>query len=102
MAATSSGSKARRPANASGVKGNGLSRAPARERSAPSSEQQDSEGARNATLPLVAGGAAATGLAVGSLLGAKLRRRKRPRVLGIPMPRGSELKAGAEWAANAQ
>lgn len=102
MATASSGSKARRPANTSSAKGNGHSRAPAREGSARASEQRDSDGARKATLPLVAGGAAVAGLAAGSLLGAKLRRRKRPRVLGIPIPRGSELKAGAEWVADAQ
>jgi hypothetical protein len=103
MATASSGSKARRPGNASSAKGNGHTRASTRERTAVSSEQDESGGARKAaTLPLVAGGAAAAGLAAGSVLGAKLRRRKRPRVLGIPMPRGSELKAGAECVANAQ
>jgi hypothetical protein len=102
MATASSGSKARRPGNASSVKGNGDSRANARERTAVSSEPDERGGARKAKLPLVAGGAAAAGLAAGTVLGAKLRRRQRARVLGIPMPRGSELKAGAEWVANAQ
>jgi hypothetical protein len=53
------------------------------------------------TTPLVASGAATAGLAAGALVGAKLRGRQRPRVLGLPMPRGSEMKSGLEHAARA-
>jgi hypothetical protein len=56
-------------------------------------------------LPLVAGGAAAAGLAAGAagtLLGSKLRSRRRRRVLGVRMPRGSEIKSGAEWLGRMQ
>jgi hypothetical protein len=56
-------------------------------------------------LPLVAGGAAAAGLAAGAagtLLGSKLQARRRRRVLGVPMPRGSEVKSGVEWLGRMQ
>ena len=55
-----------------------------------------------AKLPLVASGAAAAGVAAGSVLGAKLRSRRRPRVLGVPMPRGSEIKSAAQWLGRMQ
>jgi hypothetical protein len=45
----------------------------------------------------LAGGAAAAGLAAGAVLGTKLRRR-RPTVLGLPLPRASELRSGAQYA----
>jgi hypothetical protein len=57
--------------------------------------------ARRVRGPAVAGGAAIAGLTAGTVLGAKLRAARRPRVLGVPLPRGSELKAGAEQAARA-
>jgi hypothetical protein len=41
------------------------------------------------------------GLVAGAALGARLRAQRRPRVLGVPMPRGSELKSGAKHAAQA-
>jgi hypothetical protein len=57
--------------------------------------------AKKAKTPLVAGGAAAAGLATGTVLGALLRGSRRPRVLGLPMPRGREMKAGAHKAVSA-
>jgi hypothetical protein len=57
--------------------------------------------AKKAKTPLVAGGAAAAGLAGGTVLGALLRGSRRPRVLGMPMPRTDEMKAGARKAARA-
>jgi hypothetical protein len=57
--------------------------------------------AKKAKTPLVAGGAAAAGLATGTALGALLRGSRRPRVLGLPMPRGDEMKAGAHKAVRA-
>ena len=56
------------------------------------------EGGRLTTGTARAGGAAAAGLAAGTLIGATLRAHRRPRVLGLPMPRGSELRSGAERA----
>jgi hypothetical protein len=53
--------------------------------------------AKKAKTPLVAGGAAAAGLATGTALGL-LRGSRRPRVLGMPMPRASEVKASAQKA----
>jgi hypothetical protein len=57
--------------------------------------------AKKAKAPLVAGGAAAAGLAAGTILSSKLRAHRRPHVLGLPMPRGSELKSGVRQAARA-
>jgi hypothetical protein len=57
--------------------------------------------AERAKGPALAGSAAVAGLAAGTLLGWKRRARRRPRVLGLPLPRGSELKSGAEQAARA-
>jgi hypothetical protein len=57
--------------------------------------------AKKAKTPLVAGGAAVAGLATGGVLGALLRGSRRPRVLGMPMPRAAEMKAGARTAARA-
>jgi hypothetical protein len=54
--------------------------------------------AKKAKTPLVAGGAAAAGLATGTALGALLRGSRRARVLGLPMPRSDEMKAGAHKA----
>ena len=51
--------------------------------------------------PAIAGGAAAAGLAAGTALGAILRAQRRPRVMGLPLPRGKELKEGARQAARA-
>jgi hypothetical protein len=56
---------------------------------------------RLATTPAVAGGAAAAGLAAGAALGAVLRGARRPRVMGVPLPRGNEVKAGARQAVRA-
>jgi hypothetical protein len=56
-------------------------------------------------FPVVAGSAAAAGLAAGAagtLLGSKLRSRRRRRVLGVRMPRGAEIKSGAEWLGRMQ
>jgi hypothetical protein len=58
--------------------------------------------AEKAKLPLVAGGAAMAGLAAGALAGVKVRSRRRPRALGVPLPRGSEVKSGLEWLGRMQ
>jgi len=57
--------------------------------------------AKKAKTPLVAGGAAAAGLATGTAIGALLRRSRRPRALGMPLPRGKEMKAGVQKAVGA-
>jgi hypothetical protein len=57
--------------------------------------------AQKARTPIVAGGAAVAGLAAGTALGAALRQARRPRMLGIPMPRAKEMKAGARQALQA-
>jgi hypothetical protein len=59
------------------------------------------DAAQRAKGPALAGGAAVAGLAAGAVLGAKLRAHRRPHLLGLPMPRGAELKAGAKQAARA-
>lgn len=77
------------------------SRAAAAKRTASSGSRSSSDKPK---LPLVAGGAAA-GLAAGAagtLLGSKLLGRRRTRVLGVPMPRGSEIKSGVEWLGRMQ
>jgi hypothetical protein len=51
--------------------------------------------------PALASGAAVAGLAAGTVLGSRLRGRRRPRVLGVPMPRSSEVKSGFNQAARA-
>jgi hypothetical protein len=51
--------------------------------------------------PAVAGGAAAAGLAAGTALGAILRAHRRPRLMGLPLPRGKEIKEGARQAVRA-
>lgn len=51
--------------------------------------------------PAVAGGAAAAGLAAGTALGAILRAHRRPRVMGLPLPRGKEIREGARQAVRA-
>jgi hypothetical protein len=51
--------------------------------------------------PAVAGGAAAAGLAAGTALGAILRAHRRPRIMGLPLPRGKQLKQGAQQAVRA-
>ena len=68
----------------------------------PNGSRPSSQSADKAKLPLIAGGAATAGLAAGAALGSAIRGRKRPRVLGLPMPKGSELKSGAEWLARMQ
>jgi hypothetical protein len=56
------------------------------------------EAAQRAKGAAFAGGLAAAGLAVGTVIGSKRRARRRRRILGLPMPRASELKSGAERA----
>jgi hypothetical protein len=51
--------------------------------------------------PAVAGGAAAAGLAAGTALGVVLRAHRRPRLMGLPLPRGKEIKEGARQAVRA-
>lgn len=60
-----------------------------------------SNGSKSAT-PLIAGGAAAAGLAAGTVVGTKLLSRRRTRVLGVPMPKASEIMSGAEWLGRMQ
>jgi hypothetical protein len=59
------------------------------------------DAAQRAKGPALASGMAVAGLAAGTVLGSKLRTHRRPRVLGLPMPRGSELKSGAKRVARA-
>jgi hypothetical protein len=66
-----------------------------------SSRNGGGTGRRLTTTPAVAGGAAAAGLAAGAALGAVLRGARRPRVMGVPFPRGDEVKAGARHAVRA-
>ena len=51
--------------------------------------------------PAVAGGAAAAGLAAGAALGIVLRGDRRPRAMGMPLPRSGEVKTGARQAIRA-
>jgi hypothetical protein len=51
--------------------------------------------------PAVAGGAAAAGLAAGAALGVMIRGARRPRLMGVPLPRGDEVKSGARQAVRA-
>jgi hypothetical protein len=51
--------------------------------------------------PALASGAAAAGLAAGTALGAILRAHRRPRVMGLPLPRGKQVKDGARQAVRA-
>lgn len=54
--------------------------------------------AQRVKTPALAGGAAAAGLAAGTALGAILRDNRRPRVLGLPVPRSDDVKQGARQA----
>jgi len=51
--------------------------------------------------PAAAAGAAVGGLAVGTVVGAALRARRRPHLLGIPLPRSREMRHGAAGVAQA-
>jgi hypothetical protein len=57
--------------------------------------------AQRAKGPALASGVAVAGLAAGTVLGSKLRAHRRRHVLGLPMPRGSELRSGVKQAARA-
>lgn len=59
--------------------------------------------AQRVPKPALAGGAAAAaaGLAAGTALGAILRAHRRPRMMGVPLPRGQEVKDGARQAVRA-
>jgi hypothetical protein len=57
--------------------------------------------AKKAKTPIVAGGAGVAGLAAGTALGALLRGSRRPRVLGMPVPRAQQIKTGAQKAVRA-
>jgi hypothetical protein len=48
--------------------------------------------AQAAKAPAAAAGAAVGGLAVGTLVGARLRARRRPHLLGVPLPRSREMR----------
>jgi len=56
---------------------------------------------RRAKRPAAAAGAAIGGLAIGTVLGARLRLHKRPRVLGLPLPNSREVRTGAKHVAQA-
>lgn len=70
-----------------------------RQSSAPSKALADT--AQRAKRPVLASGIAVAGLAAGTVLGSKLRAQRRPHVLGLPVPRSSELKSGAKQVARA-
>jgi hypothetical protein len=98
-----SASRSRATANArsrGGAKSRGTSNGSAKGAKSEITKVSDTVGsaAKKAKTPLVAGGAAAAGLATGTALGALLRGNRRPRVLGFPIPRGDEMKAGAHQA----
>jgi len=48
-----------------------------------------------AKRPAAAAGAAIGGLALGTVVGARLRARRRPHLLGVPLPRSREMRDGA-------
>jgi hypothetical protein len=88
---------------------NGTKRRTASSRQTTAPTKALAETAQRARRPALASGIAVAGLAAGTVLGAKLRAHRRPHVLGLPMPRGSELKSGAKqvvragrWAADIQ
>jgi hypothetical protein len=80
---------------------NGSSRTTAAKRKIATAPTTVGSAAKKAKTPILAGGAAAAGLATGTTLGFLLRGSRRPRVLGMPMPRGDEMKAGAKKALRA-
>jgi hypothetical protein len=49
--------------------------------------------------PAAAAGAAVGGLAVGTAVGARLHARRRPHLLGVPLPRSREVRDRARGAA---
>jgi hypothetical protein len=51
--------------------------------------------------PALAGGGEGGGVGAGTALGAILRGHRRPRVMGLPLPRGKEVKEGARQAVRA-
>lgn len=63
--------------------------------------QRRSSGASAAKTPAAAAGAAVGGLAVGAVVGARLRARRRPHLLGVPLPRSREMRNGARGVAQA-
>lgn len=72
------------------------------ERAAPARARRGGRGAaRAAKAPAAAAGAAVGGLAVGTLVGARLRARRRPHLLGVPLPRSREVRDGAREVARA-
>jgi hypothetical protein len=80
---------------------NGTSRTATAKRKITTATATIGSAAKKAKTPIVAGGAAAAGLATGTTLGVLLRKSRRPRVLGMPMPRGDEMNAGAKKALRA-
>jgi hypothetical protein len=54
-----------------------------------------------AKAPAAAAGAAVGGLAIGTVVGAALRARRRPHLLGLPLPRSREVRDGARGVAQA-
>jgi len=63
--------------------------------------QRRSGVASAAKSPAATAGAAVGGLAVGTLMGARLRARRRPHLLGVPLPRSREMRKGARGVAQA-
>ena len=71
-------------------------------RTARTSQNGLAAGAHRLTkTPAVAGGAAAAGMVAGTALGVILRAHRRPRLMGVPLPRGKEVKEGARQAVRA-
>lgn len=73
----------------------------ARRREARDAGGGPSKGVRRAKGPAAAAGAAVGGLALGTALGAQLRAHRRPHLLGLPLPRSQEVRAGAQQVARA-
>jgi hypothetical protein len=57
--------------------------------------------ARRAKGPAAAAGAAVSGLVLGTAVGTRLRTHRRPRVLGVPLPRSREMRSGAQQVVRA-
>ena len=66
-----------------------------------SSDNGIAASAQRLPRPAIAGGAAGAGHAAGTALGAHQRAQRRPRLMGVPLPRGKEVKDGAQHAVRA-
>jgi len=63
--------------------------------------QRTRRGAAQGKTPVAAAGAAIGGLAVGTVVGVRLRTRRRSHLLGVPLPHSRELRHGARGVARA-